>query len=131
MLRWSSAIDPVASRRARAERFGAVALDPSDGASRTQLLELTAGRGPDVALCSVSAEGAVRAAFETLRLDGRMVTVAGHPPAGGEVCKWVSGSWGCDERLWPEVLDQLLDRAVLARRLRHPHVPAEPDRGGV
>lgn len=100
------AIDPVASRRARAERFGAVALDPSEGAAE-RVLEVTAGRGPDVALCSVSAEGAVRTAFETLRLDGRMVTVAGHPPAGGEVCKWVSGSWGCDERLWPEVLDQL------------------------
>jgi threonine dehydrogenase-like Zn-dependent dehydrogenase len=99
-------IDPVGARRVRAERFGAIALDPSAGIA-DRLLELTGGRGPDVALCSVSADSAVRTAFETLRLDGRMVTVAGNPPAGGEVCKWVSGSWGCDERLWPEVVHQL------------------------
>ena len=39
-----------------------------------------------------------------------MVTVAGYPPAGGEVCKWVSGSWGCYERDWPEVLEHLRTR---------------------
>ena len=86
-----------------------------------RLRELTGGRGPDVALCSVSADGAVRAAFESLRLDGRMVTVAGFPPAGGEERKWVSGSWGCDERLWPEVLDHLCARRFVLDELRHPH----------
>jgi threonine dehydrogenase-like Zn-dependent dehydrogenase len=99
-------IDPVSARRARAVGLGAVALDPSGGVSE-QLLELTAGRGPDVALCSVAADDVARAAFETLRDDGRMVTVTGNPPAGGEVRKWVSGSWGCDERLWPTVLSHL------------------------
>src|SRR5262249_21999169 len=39
-------IDPVGARRARAERFGAVALDRSEGVAE-RLLELTAGRGPD------------------------------------------------------------------------------------
>ncbi len=39
-----------------------------------------------------------------------MVTVAGFPPAGGEERKWVTGSWGCDERNWPEVLDHLSAR---------------------
>lgn len=99
-------IDPVAARRARAERFGAMALDPTADVT-SALLSLTNGHGPDVALCSVAADGAARAAFETLRLDGRMVTVAGNVPAGGEERKWVSGSWGCDERLWPEVIEQL------------------------
>lgn len=99
-------LDPVAQRRARADRHGVVTLAPS-AAGIDRLAELTSGRGPDVALCSVAAESVARMAFETLRLEGRMVTVAGNPPAGGEVCKWVSGSWGCDERLWPQVLDDL------------------------
>ena len=104
-------IDGVASRRDRASQFGAVAVDPSDGVE--QLLELTRGRGPDVALNTVAAPSAAQAAFETLRDDGRMVTVAGFPPAGGEVRKWVSGTWGCDERHWPEVVDHLVSRRFL------------------
>jgi threonine dehydrogenase-like Zn-dependent dehydrogenase len=102
-------LDPVQSRRARAERLGVQTMDPGPDVVQ-RLQELTGGRGPDVALCSVSADGAVRAAFESLRPDGRMITVAGFPPAGGEERKWVSGSWGCDERLWPEVLDHLAAR---------------------
>jgi threonine dehydrogenase-like Zn-dependent dehydrogenase len=98
-------VDPVASRRARAERFGAVAVDPAEAAQ--QLAQRTDGLGPDVALCTVSSPAAARAAFEVLREGGRMVTVAGFPPAGGEVRKWVSGSWGCDERLWPEVIEHV------------------------
>jgi threonine dehydrogenase-like Zn-dependent dehydrogenase len=101
-------VDPVPSRRERAERFGAVAVDPSDAAQL--LLERTRGRGPDVALSTVSAAAAARAAFDSLRDDGRMVTLAGFPPAGGEVRKWVTGSWGCDERHWPEALDHLRSR---------------------
>jgi threonine dehydrogenase-like Zn-dependent dehydrogenase len=102
-------LDPVASRRARAERLGMATMDP--GAEVVaELREACGGRGPDVALSSVAAQPAVRAAFESLRPDGRMVTVAGFPPAGGEERKWVSGSWGCDERLWPEVLDHLRTR---------------------
>jgi threonine dehydrogenase-like Zn-dependent dehydrogenase len=101
-------IDPVPSRRARAERLGAATVAAAaPGAVADELLSLTSGRGPDVALCSVAADGAAQAAFETLRLDGRMVTVAGTVPAGGEERKWVSGSWACDERLWPEVIEQL------------------------
>jgi threonine dehydrogenase-like Zn-dependent dehydrogenase len=73
-----------------------------------------------VALCSVSGAGGARAAFETLRQDGRMVTVAGFPPAGGEERKWVSGSWSCDERNWPEVLEHLrAGRFTLAGYIAH------------
>jgi threonine dehydrogenase-like Zn-dependent dehydrogenase len=98
----------VTSRRARAERFGALTVASPNAPAR--LLELTDGRGPDVVLSTVSNEAATRAAFDSLRDDGRMVTVAGFPPAGGEVRKWVSGSWGCDERYWPEVIDHLTAR---------------------
>jgi L-iditol 2-dehydrogenase len=120
-------VDPVASRRARAERFGAVAVDPADAAQR--LTEQTDGRGPDVALCTVSSPAAARAAFEVLREDGRMVTVAGFPPAGGEVRKWVSGSWGCDEQHWPEVIEHVgSGRFVLEGYVTHEFPLAEVQR---
>lgn len=102
-------VDPVPQRRSRAEARGALALDPA-AATLERLRELTSGEGFDVALCSVARGSAARDAFESLRLDGRMVTVAGFPPAGGEERKWVTGSWGCDQRNWPEVLDHLSAR---------------------
>jgi threonine dehydrogenase-like Zn-dependent dehydrogenase len=120
-------LDPVAARRERAERFGAATVDPSDGLER--LRELTNGRGPDVVLSTVSAPGAVRAAFDSLRDDGRMVTLAGFPPAGGEVRKWVSGSWGCDERHWPEVIEHLqAGRFRLDGYVTHQFVLADVER---
>ncbi|OLC47923.1 MAG: hypothetical protein AUH80_04120 [Chloroflexi bacterium 13_1_40CM_4_65_16] len=100
-------LDPVASRRARAEAFGAIALDSSRPDSLNRLRELTAGTGPDVVLCSVGNDRVSKEAFDALRLDGRMVTVAGHVSAGGEERKWVSGSWGCDECDWPDVIEHL------------------------
>jgi threonine dehydrogenase-like Zn-dependent dehydrogenase len=103
-------IDPVAARRKRAETFGAATIDSAGERTADRLRELTHGKGPDVALCSVGNEQVARLAFDSLRLEGRMVTVAGFPPAGGEVAKWVSGSWGCFERDWPEVLDHLCSR---------------------
>jgi threonine dehydrogenase-like Zn-dependent dehydrogenase len=102
-------VDPVRSRRNRAEKLGAAVVGGGeDGLER--LRELTGGRGPDVVLCTVAAADGARVAFESLRQDGRMVTVAGFPPAGGEERKWVSGSWGCDQRLWPSVLEHLAAR---------------------
>jgi len=103
-------LDPVVSRRARAEAFGASTLDVSGEDSMARLRHLTGGRGPDVVLSSVANAQASRQAFEALRAEGRMVTVTGFPPAGGEVRKWVSGSWGCDLRNWPEVLGHLSSR---------------------
>ncbi len=77
--------------------------------SLSSLQDMTQG-GPTVVLCSVANQMACRQAFEALRFEGRMVTVAGFPPAGGEVRKWVSGSWGCYERDWPEVLEHVSSR---------------------
>jgi threonine dehydrogenase-like Zn-dependent dehydrogenase len=114
-------VDPVGARRARAETFGALTLDPSRPDYLSRLRELTRGKGPDVVLSSVGSDRASREAFEALRLDGRMVVVAGHPPAGGEVRKWVTGTWGCNERDWPEVLELVrsgsfaLDRYITHR----------------
>jgi threonine dehydrogenase-like Zn-dependent dehydrogenase len=103
-------LDPVASRRSRAEARGAIALDSTAPERLSRLREMTEGRGPNVVLCSVANQIAAGQAFESLRFEGRMVTVAGFPPAGGEVRKWVSGSWGCYERDWPEILDHLTSR---------------------
>jgi threonine dehydrogenase-like Zn-dependent dehydrogenase len=103
-------IDPVASRRARAERFGAATIDPTSDDTMARLRADTGGKGPDVVLSSVANLQASRQAFDALRPEGRMVTVAGFPPAGGETRKWVSGSWGCDERNWPEILGWLDSR---------------------
>jgi threonine dehydrogenase-like Zn-dependent dehydrogenase len=102
-------VDPVAARRDRACALGIVVIDAVE-ASAARLREVAGGIGPDVVLCSVASEGGARAAFESLRPDGRMVTVAGFPPAGGEERKWVSGSWGCDERLWPEAIEFVVSR---------------------
>jgi threonine dehydrogenase-like Zn-dependent dehydrogenase len=106
-------LDPVASRRARAEAVGAQAIDVSRDDSMAVLRRDAGGRGPSVVLCTVGNPQVARLAFEALRPEGRMVTVAGFPPAGGEVRKWVSGSWGCDERNWPEVIDLLISRRFL------------------
>ncbi len=120
-------VDPVPSRRERAERFGAVTVASTGAAER--LRALTGGTGPDVALSTVANAAAARAAFDSLRDDGRMVTVAGFPPAGGEVRKWVSGSWGCDERHWPEVIEHLRARRfVLDDYVTHRFALAEVER---
>ncbi len=106
------AVDPVASRRERAHRFGAIPIAPAEGVV-ANVRALSGGRGPDVALCSIANQTGVNAAFASLRQDGRMVTVVGNPPAGGEERKWVSGHWGCDERLWPQVIEHLRQRRFL------------------
>jgi threonine dehydrogenase-like Zn-dependent dehydrogenase len=103
-------LDPVAARRARAEAFGAKTVDVSRDDSLSLLRREAGGRGPDVVLSTVGNPQVARMAFDSLRPDGRMVTVAGFPPAGGEVRKWVSGSWGCDERNWPEILELVSSR---------------------
>ena len=98
-------IDPIASRRVLAEQLGATdVLDPSATDAVAAVRELTGGRGADVVLCSVASDAGALAAFDSLRLDGRMVTVAGFPPAGGEVPKWVSGNWACFHGDWPNIL---------------------------
>jgi L-iditol 2-dehydrogenase len=100
-------LDVVSNRRRLAEKLGAtLTIDPLTPRAIDCLREAT-GKGLDVALCAVGSLDAARQAFEALPLDGRMVTVAGFPPAGGQVAKWVTGSWGCFEKDWPEVLDHL------------------------
>jgi threonine dehydrogenase-like Zn-dependent dehydrogenase len=91
--------DPVPSRRRFAETVGAtLTIDPT---------EADAIASPDVVLCAAPGAEAAQQAYETLRLGGRMVTLAGFPPVRGHRPKWVSGSWGCDEVYWPEAVGDI------------------------
>ena len=99
-------VDPVASRRAFASRLGASdVFDPASEDAVGAIRDLTSGRGADVVLSSVASDAGAQAAFDSLRFDGRMVTVAGFPPAGGEVPKWVSGNWACFHNDWPSIVE--------------------------
>jgi len=101
-------LDPLPARRARAESLGAtLTIDPTSPDALEAVRNATGGKGPHVVLNSVAHDAGAHQAFEALRLDGRMVTVSGSPPAGRGKPKWVSGSWGCFERDWPEVLSYL------------------------
>ncbi|MFO7897719.1 MAG: zinc-binding dehydrogenase [Planctomycetota bacterium] len=79
---WKSeliAVDPVESRRAMALEFGATqALDPTAGDAREQVLELTGGRGADVAVEFAGRPEAVTIAARSLRRRGRLVLGGGH-----------------------------------------------------
>jgi propanol-preferring alcohol dehydrogenase len=104
-------VDPVSSRRHLAASLGAgTTIDPSNGDAVDTLRNANGSRGVDVVLCSVGQDQVATQAFDALRLGGRMVTVAGFPPAGGDVAKWVSGSWACDAKYWDEILGHLTAR---------------------
>ncbi|KAJ9123071.1 hypothetical protein QFC22_001260 [Naganishia vaughanmartiniae] len=64
------AIDPVAERRAMAERYGAKSLDPTSQDLKTTLKSLTNNRGPDVVLEVVGHPEALYTALELVRVTG-------------------------------------------------------------
>lgn len=122
-------VDLVASRRRLAERLGATVSYAPDPQTLGKLQQLTGGDGFDVVLCAVGHESAARQGFESLRLGGRMVTVAGFPPAGGDVAKWVTGSWACDRLYWDEAVEHLTaGRFRVDSYITHTFPLAEVDR---
>jgi threonine dehydrogenase-like Zn-dependent dehydrogenase len=114
-------VDLYDNRRAMAFRLGAThTLDPRTSDPVRAIRELTDGEGVDVVLHSVSAATAAAQAFESLRLEGRMVTLAGHPPAGGQTPKTVTGNWGCYHADFPAFLELLTSgRFVLEPYITH------------
>lgn len=74
------AVDPVPSRRAAAERWGALPLDPSSlsGEAVEHVRELTEGRGADAAIEAVGSPEATRIAADLLRPGGRLAAVGVH-----------------------------------------------------
>jgi alcohol dehydrogenase, propanol-preferring len=84
VARWAHArkviaVDVMASKFEACLKAGADAtVDASDGRVAEQLLELTGGRGVDVAIDFVSAPDTLQAAFGALARGGRLVTLGGH-----------------------------------------------------
>lgn len=111
------AVEPNPYRRARAEAFGATALDPGDGAGggvADRCRELAGRRGGfDVAVEASGAPGTIPPLLASLAIGGTLVTV-GHPgrPAEIDVAAFVNkrqitvrGIFG--RRLW-DTWEQLL-----------------------
>ncbi|MGK2928604.1 MAG: alcohol dehydrogenase catalytic domain-containing protein [Acidimicrobiales bacterium] len=70
------AIDPVAHRRAHAERLGAEVIDPSDGGGgAAQLLEATGGRGVDSVIEAVGRDDTINEAIMAVAPGGTVSVV--------------------------------------------------------
>lgn len=84
LARWARArkviaVDVMASKFETCLKAGADAtVDASDGRVAEQLLELTGGKGVDVAIDFVCTAGTLEAAFGALNKGGRLVTLGGH-----------------------------------------------------
>lgn len=79
------AVDPVASKRDAARRFGATDLvDPADGDPVEQIRAATGGRGTDHALEAVGRPEAMLTAYRVTRRGG-IVTLVGMPPADSTI----------------------------------------------
>ncbi len=79
-------IDPVAARRAAAERTpGAVALDPADGDLRELLCAHNGGAAPDIVVDATGAPSAVRDAMRAVADGGRVVMVGSPRGIAGDV----------------------------------------------
>lgn len=73
------AVDPVAERRALAERFGAEPVDLE--AASPAVLEATEGRGADAVVEAVGSPAATRTAFDLARPGGTLAAVGVHHEA--------------------------------------------------
>ena len=84
VARWAHArkviaVDVMASKFEACVKAGAdLTVDASDGRVAEQLLELTGGKGIDVAIDFVSSAQTLEAAFAALGKGGRLVTLGGH-----------------------------------------------------
>jgi len=84
IARWAHArrviaVDVMASKFEACTKSGADAtVDASDGKVAERLLDLTGGRGIDVAIDFVCSTGTLEAAFAALGRGGRLVTLGGH-----------------------------------------------------
>ncbi|MEW6357034.1 MAG: alcohol dehydrogenase catalytic domain-containing protein [Planctomycetota bacterium] len=87
-------VDPLANRRSAAESLGAdVTINPEGGSAVARLKELTDGEGMHVCLNAAPVDSVAQAAYDSLRLDGTLVLLAGQPQAKGQLEKNIRGSW--------------------------------------
>jgi 2-desacetyl-2-hydroxyethyl bacteriochlorophyllide A dehydrogenase len=75
------AVDLNPQKRALAERYGAIGVDPAKGDAAAQIKELTAGRGVDVAVELIGLPLTIRQALRSVSPMGRAVVVgiSDHP----------------------------------------------------
>jgi S-(hydroxymethyl)glutathione dehydrogenase / alcohol dehydrogenase len=91
------AVDPAASKRELALRFGATyAVDPSDDKVVERIRELTGGRGAKFAFECVGSPAVVEAAWKALAPNGTLVTL-GAPAAGTTISIPTEDLW-CSEK---------------------------------
>lgn len=69
------AVDPVAHRRAHAERIGAETIDPTDGGAMAQILEATGGRGADAVIEAVGHDQTINDAIMSVKPGGTVSVV--------------------------------------------------------
>ncbi len=69
------AVDPVAHRRAHAERIGAEAVDPSDGGALARIMEATGGRGADSVIEAVGRDDTINDAIMAVKPGGTVSVV--------------------------------------------------------
>jgi (R,R)-butanediol dehydrogenase/meso-butanediol dehydrogenase/diacetyl reductase len=68
-------VEPLPVRRRRAERLGAVTIDPTQFPAVSRLMELTSGFGADVAFDCVGTQASLELALNLARKGGRVVAV--------------------------------------------------------
>jgi len=79
------AVDPVAARRQTSQEVGATrVVDAAQGDARRQILDMTDGRGADVAVEFAGRPDAVTLAARSLRRRGRLVLGGGHSVGDAE-----------------------------------------------
>lgn len=69
------AVDPVAHRRAHAERLGAETIDPNDGGAMAAILEATGGRGADSVIEAVGHDGTINDAIMSVAPGGTVSVI--------------------------------------------------------
>lgn len=69
------AVDPVAHRRAHAERIGAEAIDPTDGDALARIMEATGGRGADSVIEAVGRDETINDAIMAVKPGGTVSVV--------------------------------------------------------
>jgi 2-desacetyl-2-hydroxyethyl bacteriochlorophyllide A dehydrogenase len=68
-------VDPLPDRRAHAERLGAITIDPAQGGTAPQVIELTGGRGADAVIEAVGSDATVTDAIFSARATGTVSVV--------------------------------------------------------
>lgn len=69
------AVDPVAHRRAHAERIGAETIDPTDGGALAAVMEATGGRGADSVIEAVGRDETINDAIMAVKPGGTVSVV--------------------------------------------------------